>query len=153
MGISKVSLSERYKNDDHNKKRFPASGVFDLLIQVGDAQPVEKKIAATEMIKLEDYFFMQAIEPDEGGLLEFRGDQLEQGRTYEIFPDNSGKIEAWFRWGELAAIPYLDPTGTMTATYVSSDGKEVNGYFDFRYTDQKHREIFVNCKSFRIRHA
>lgn len=155
MDISKVSLSEKYKDQDKDKKIAPASGRFVLEITVDGVFIKEVTLAATYFGNYGHLgFFMQAELGKEGdvdyGLLEFRGEHPLEEKEFEIkFED----VDTWFKLGTIAGYPArIEPEGKFTVKVLSGNGQEVDGHFDFVYEDQDRREIGVTCKSFTIRY-
>lgn len=155
MDFSKVSLSEKYKDQDKDKKIAPASGRFVLEITVDGVFIKEVTLAATYFGNYDDLgFFMQAELGREGdedyGLLEFRGQNPLEKKKYEIkFED----VDTWFKLGTIAGYPARkEPAGEFTVMVLSGNGREADGHFVFVYEDQDRREIVVTCKSFTIRY-
>lgn len=155
MDISKVSLSEKYKDQDKDKKRAPASGRFALEITVDGVFIKDVTLAATYFGNYGDLgFFMQAELGREGdedyGLLEFRGHNPLKKKKYEIkFED----VDTWFKLGTIAGHPFWkEPAGEFEVMVLGGDGQDVDGHFKFDYEDQDRRKIGVTCKSFTIRY-
>jgi hypothetical protein len=136
----------------------PVSGRLNGILKVQDEGTIAVGSTGVYFYWIKDpaYFFLLVEDSRIDMELTLRGDKLEQGKTYVIDMKNPGDVEATFLWEGSTGHSQSDKVGTLDVTLITpgDDFDEIDGYFEFKYTEMGvgfERKVDFSCQSFSLK--